>query len=69
VVRGVGIIVKPDDVDGLTRVLDGLMGDESLRRKLGEEALARARSLTWKDTCRQIMKLALDTSDKPKGRR
>jgi len=45
------------------------MGDESLRRKLGEATLARARSLTWKDICRQIMKLALDTSDKPKGHR
>jgi len=68
VVRGVSII-KPGDVDGLVRALNGLMGDGSLRRKLGEETLARARSLMWKDTCRQIMKLALDASDKLKGRR
>gem|GEM_PF-4945660 len=68
VVRGVSII-KPGDVDGLVRALNGLMGDGSLRRKLGEETLARARSLMWKDTCRQIMKLALDASDKLKGHR
>ena len=68
VVRGVSII-KPGDVDGLVRALNGLMGDGSLRRKLGEETLARVRSLMRKDTCRQIMKLALDASDKLKGRR
>jgi glycosyltransferase involved in cell wall biosynthesis len=67
-VRGVSII-KPGDVDGLVRALNGLMGDGSLRRRLGEETLARVRSLMRKDTCRQIMKLVLDASDKPKGRR
>jgi len=67
-VRGVSII-KPGDVDGLVRALNGLMGDEFLRRRLGEETLARVRSLMRKDTCRQIMKLVLDASDKPKGRR
>jgi len=38
-------------------------------RKLGEDTLARARSLMLRDTCRQIMKLVLDASDKPKDRR
>ena len=67
-VRGVSII-KPGDVDGLVRALNGLMGNEFLRRRLGEETLAWVRSLMRKDTCRQIMKLVLDASDKPKGRR
>ena len=67
-VRGTSII-KLDDVDGLARALNGLVGDEFLRRKLGEETLARVRSLMRKDTYRQMMKLVLDASDKLKGRR
>jgi glycosyltransferase involved in cell wall biosynthesis len=67
-VRGTSII-KLDDVDGLARALNGLVGDEFLRRKLGEETLARVRSLMRKDIYRQIMKIVLGASDKLKDRR
>ncbi len=57
VVRGVGIIIKPGDVDGLARALDVLMGNEALRIRLSEKALERAKSLTWRSACERILKL------------
>jgi glycosyltransferase involved in cell wall biosynthesis len=57
VVRGVGIIIKPGDVDGLARALDVLMGDAALRARLSVMSLERAKLLTWKKTCKRILEL------------
>ncbi len=37
-----GVMVKPQDVEGLTAALRRLLGDQEARRKLGEAAAARA---------------------------
>jgi glycosyltransferase involved in cell wall biosynthesis len=57
VVRGVGIIVKPGDVEGLARALNSLMSDEDFRARLSERALERAKLLTWRSTCKRILAL------------
>ena len=42
-----GLAVDPYDVDALRAALDRLLGDASLRRRLGERGRARAGAYTW----------------------
>lgn len=55
IVRGVGIIVEPGDVDSLAQALDKLMSDEDLRKELSRKAWKRAQSLTWEAICGKII--------------
>lgn len=47
VVGEAGLLVEPLDVDALAAALDRLLGDESLRRDLSAEGIARASQFTW----------------------
>jgi len=38
-----GVLVDPDDVEGLARAIERILGDEDLRRAMSASALARAR--------------------------
>ncbi len=40
-----GLLVDPDDVQGLTAAVDRLLGDSALRARMGESARARARNM------------------------
>ena len=55
VVKGVGIIVEPGDVEGLAKALDKLMSDDAFREELSRRAWRRAPSLTYEAICRQII--------------
>ena len=48
-----GLLVSPDDVDGLAGALEQLLADPDLRRQLGEAGLAHAAGFTWEQTARQ----------------
>jgi glycosyltransferase involved in cell wall biosynthesis len=58
VCRGVGIIIKPGDVEALANALDQLMGNNELREKLSRRSIKRAKQLTWKNTCRVLINLS-----------
>jgi phosphatidylinositol alpha-1,6-mannosyltransferase len=45
-----GLLVRPGDTAALTRAFDRLLGDPTLRRRLGEAGRARALSRTWRDS-------------------
>ncbi len=47
-----GLLVEPEDVEGLTGAMIKLLEDSNLRHRLGEGARRRARSFTWKQTAR-----------------
>ena len=55
VVRGVGVIVEPGDVEGLAKALDRLMGDDAFREELSRRAWVRAQSLVYEAICGQII--------------
>ena len=50
-----GLLVAPDDVEGLARAMLRLVTDEGLRRGLADRALPRARAFCWKRTARETL--------------
>ncbi|MCX6026985.1 MAG: glycosyltransferase family 1 protein [Chloroflexi bacterium] len=42
------LLVSPNDVEGLTRALDRVLGEPDLRAELSRRGLARARQFTWR---------------------
>jgi glycosyltransferase involved in cell wall biosynthesis len=58
VVGGGGQLFERDDVAGLARLLESLVIDETARAEWGRRARARAESLTWTRTYRQLRALA-----------
>lgn len=50
------VYVNPGDVDGLTRAMERVCGDEALRAAMGEKGIARAHMFSWR-------KCALETLD------
>lgn len=49
-----GLLVRPDDVEGLSAALRSLLSDRDLARKLGDEGRRRAKQLSWSRTAEQI---------------
>lgn len=47
VVGDAGILVDPEDVAALAAAIERVLGDASLRRRMGDTGVARARQLTW----------------------
>jgi glycosyltransferase involved in cell wall biosynthesis len=50
VVGKAGYLVEPTDVQGLGAALQGVLGDESLRRQMSEQSRRRAAQFTWART-------------------
>jgi glycosyltransferase involved in cell wall biosynthesis len=57
IIKGVGFVVSPGDINGLASALEKLMSNDALRAKLGEYAIKRARELTWKKVAKKIAAL------------
>jgi glycosyltransferase involved in cell wall biosynthesis len=62
-----GVLADGDDElgDALARVL----GDEALRRRLSDGALARARTLTWSNTSTELMRVIAAEVSRRRARR
>jgi glycosyltransferase involved in cell wall biosynthesis len=43
-----GLLVPPDDIAAVAAALDRLLGDEALRRRMGERARAHAAAFSWR---------------------
>ena len=52
-----GLLVSPQDVDGLAAALERLLGDERLARDLGTAGERRAQEFTWEKNAGQYLEL------------
>jgi glycosyltransferase involved in cell wall biosynthesis len=52
-----GFLVGDDDVLGLAERIVAVLGDEALRRRLGENALEYAKQFNWDKTAQEFMKV------------
>ena len=55
VVGDAGILVDPDDIDGLAEAMRRLSQDEDFRHRLGKRSLRRAAQFSWDKTVRQTI--------------
>lgn len=52
---GGGFFLAPGDLDGLTRALDTLAGDQTIQAAMGARALERASALSWRRCARAAL--------------
>jgi glycosyltransferase involved in cell wall biosynthesis len=55
VVGGAGLLVDPDDVDGLAVAMRRLLVERGLSEDLRARGLARARDFSWHESARQLV--------------
>lgn len=53
--EGGGFFLAPGDLDGLTRALDTLAGDQTIQAAMGARALERASALSWRRCARAAL--------------
>jgi phosphatidylinositol alpha-mannosyltransferase len=63
-----GLLVPPKDTRALAEALISVMTDESLRRKLGARAKARAQEYDWDHVARQVMDYYIKVLSEPPWR-
>jgi glycosyltransferase involved in cell wall biosynthesis len=57
VVGDAGVLVEPDDVEGLSRELLSLLSDECRCEELRKRGLVRARQFSWDETARRMIEV------------
>ncbi len=57
IVKGVGFIVRPGNINSLAEALEKLMGDNTFRNDLSMKAIMRAKELTWKNIVQKYVKI------------
>lgn len=57
VVGDAGVLVEPDDVEGLSREMRSLLSDEGRRDELRKRGLVRARQFSWDETARRMVEI------------
>ena len=55
VVGDAGMLVAPEDVEGLTVAMWRVLGDENLRREMREKGLKRAQTFSWQRAARETL--------------
>ncbi len=57
VVGDAGIMVDPDDVDGLARAMHEVLTNDGLREEMIKKGLERAKLFSWENTARETLKV------------
>jgi glycosyltransferase involved in cell wall biosynthesis len=57
IVSDAGLLVEPDDVEGLAAAIGSLLGNPDLRDEMGEKALARSAQFSWERAARETLDL------------
>ena len=55
-----GLLVPPKDADSLAQALLSLLGDSSLRNRMGEKGVLHAQKFSWENVSTQIMDYYLE---------
>ncbi len=66
IVSDAGLLVDPEDVDGLADALGKLLSDEEMRGKLGRLGLQRASTFSWDRTARETMQVYRQAVEGPR---
>jgi glycosyltransferase involved in cell wall biosynthesis len=57
ILGGAGLLFDPEDLDGLSRLLEKLGGDEALKNQLRKRGLERVKSFSWEKTARETVQV------------
>jgi len=57
VIAGAGVLVDPDDVEGLAAALRSVLSDDALARRLGADGRTRAQAFSWSRTADGLVDL------------
>jgi glycosyltransferase involved in cell wall biosynthesis len=63
IVGDAGILLPPDDVEGMAEALTQLLLDSSFRAEMGRRALAQAATFSWKRTAKMTLAAYRDAQD------
>jgi glycosyltransferase involved in cell wall biosynthesis len=58
-----GLLLPPDDIEGMAKALVRLATDDSLYVEMGSRALAQAAKFTWKQTAQETLAAYRDVVD------
>ncbi len=61
-----GVYFDPDDISSIVQIIEILINDESLRKKISKKAYERSMSLSWESTVDKTYTLISDVSKKNK---
>jgi glycosyltransferase involved in cell wall biosynthesis len=64
VIGDAGMLVAPEDVEGLTVAMWRVLGDENLRREMREKGLKRAQTFSWQRAARETLAVYRKVAEK-----
>lgn len=62
VIGDAGIMVDPEDVEGLAGAIESVLSDQGLRDEMRRKGLARAKQFSWEQAARETLKVYKDVA-------